>query len=144
MAQICLKNNSVFCDIPFCYARQSFRDDKPMFGNADAEKQKFRPGKVSIENSVNFIKSYFEVTRYLDNENSCNLTELVEIRKEYYLKFQSIIYNSKAPSSAAKTKEAEFRVPELDYIRKVLAQFTELRKDVRSQISYWKTQEESL
>ena len=32
-----------------------------MFGNADAEKQKFRPGKVSIENSVNFIKSYLKL-----------------------------------------------------------------------------------
>ena len=40
--------------------------------------------------------------------------------------------------------EAEFRVPELDHIRKLLDQFTELRKDVRSQIWYWKTQEESL
>ena len=84
MAQICLKNNTVFCDIPFCYARQSFRDDKPMFGNADAEKQKFQPGKVSIENSVNFVKSYFEVTRYLDKQNSCNLTELVLVDLSKY------------------------------------------------------------
>ena len=81
---------------------------------------------------------------YILRDLGCNLTALVEIRKEYYLKFQSIIYNSKASSNAAKTKEAEFRVPELDHIRKVLAQFTELRKDVRSQISYWKTQEKSL
>ncbi len=78
---------------------------------------------------------------YILRDLGCNLTALVEIRKEYYLKFQSIVYNSTASSNAAKKSEAEFRVPELDHIRKVLDNFTELRKEVRSQISYWKTQD---
>ena len=77
MSQVCLKNDSIYCDITITHAVQSFRDDKPMFGNSKAEKMRFTPGTVSHENSINFTKAYFEVTDYLDKQHGTNLTQLV-------------------------------------------------------------------
>lgn len=69
----------------------------------------------------------------------CNLSYLVQLRKEYYTDFQSVVFNSKGSSQSAKIKEAEFKVPELDEIRKILQHYSELQKDIRSQISLWKS-----
>lgn len=80
------------------------------------------------------VNSLSEILRDL----GCNLSYLVQLRKEYYLKFQSIVFNSKGVSQSAKTKEAEFKVPELDEIRKILRHYSELQKDIRTQISLWK------
>ena len=67
-----------------------------------------------------------------------NLSYLVQLRKHYYHTFQKTVYSSDADSTTAKIKEAERKVPELDYIRKVLTHYGELRKDIRTQISLWK------
>ena len=77
MGRACMESPSIYCDIAFSHAFQSFRDNPPNFGHSEAEKGRYTPGEVTIENSLNFIGSYFQVTRYLDNEYSTNLTELV-------------------------------------------------------------------
>jgi hypothetical protein len=84
MAQVCLRQNSIYCDIPVVHAVQSFREDKPMFGNSEAEKSRFTPGSVSHDNSINFTKAYFEVTAYLDKQHGTNLTKLVRIDLSKY------------------------------------------------------------
>ena len=80
------------------------------------------------------VRELSEILRDL----GCNLSYLVTLRKEYYLDFQSVVFSSKAGSMSAKIKEAEMRVPELDEIRKILQHYSELQKDLRSQISLWK------
>lgn len=72
-----------------------------------------------------------EILRIFD----VNLSYLVIVRDEYYKKFQSVYFNSKATSSAAKTKEAEMLVPELDFVRKVLRHYGDVQNSIRSQIS---------
>ncbi|MFW9952473.1 MAG: hypothetical protein ACFFKA_20325 [Candidatus Thorarchaeota archaeon] len=72
-----------------------------------------------------------EILRILDVNLSC----LVILRDEYYKKYQSTYFNSKGTSSAAKNKEAEMLVPELDFIRKVLKHYSDVQGSVRSQIS---------
>lgn len=84
MAQVCLRQDSIYCDIPVVNAVQSFREDKPMFGASDAEKSRFTPGSVSHDNSINFTKAYFEVTAYLDKQHGTNLTKLVRIDLSKY------------------------------------------------------------
>jgi abequosyltransferase len=84
MAQVCLRNDSIYCDIPVAHAVQSFREDKPMFGAAEAEKSRFTPGSVSHDNSINFTKAYFEVTAYLDKQHGTNLTKLVRVDLSKY------------------------------------------------------------
>lgn len=77
MAQVCLRNKSIYCDIPVAEMVPSYRQDTPMFGNSEAEKSRYTPGSVSEDNSINFSKAYFEVTRYLDAAHGTNLTKLV-------------------------------------------------------------------
>jgi abequosyltransferase len=84
MCQVCLNHDSIYCDIPISHAVQTFRDDKPMFGNAEVEKSRFTPGKVSHDNSINFTKGYFEVTAYIDRKRGTNLTRLVRIDLSKY------------------------------------------------------------
>lgn len=67
-----------------------------------------------------------------------NLSYLVGVRKHYYHKFQSVVFNSTAKSTSGKVKEAEYKVQELDEVRKILAHFGELQKDLRTQISLHK------
>jgi len=84
MAQVCLRHDSVYCNIPVTCAVQSFRKDKPMFGNSNAEKSRYTPGSVSHDNSINFTKAYFEVTQYLDNQHDTHLTKQVRIDLSKY------------------------------------------------------------
>jgi abequosyltransferase len=84
MSQVCLKHDSIYCDIAITHAVQSFRGDKPMFGNADVEKSRFTPGTVSHDNSINFTKAYFEVTAYLDKQHGTNLSQRVRIDLSKY------------------------------------------------------------
>lgn len=77
MSQVCIKHKSIYCDIPFSHAVQSFRNNKPMFGASDAEKGKFTPGSVTVSNSINFLKSYFQVTEYIDALHGSSITPLV-------------------------------------------------------------------
>lgn len=79
-------------------------------------------------------KTLSEILRDL----GCNLSYLVQLRKEYYNEFQSTVFNSKGTSAAAKKAEAEFKHPELDEIRKILHHYGELQRDLRTQISLWK------
>lgn len=78
MAQVCLRKDSIFCDIPIGYAKQSFQKGSASFGDADSEKSRFTSGIISEENSINFTKSYFEVSRYLDILNGTKLTYLLQ------------------------------------------------------------------
>ncbi len=77
MSQVCIRHPSIYCDVAFTHAVQSFRNNKPMFGSSDAEKRKFTPGSVTESNSINFVKSYFEVTQYLDAQHGSSITPLV-------------------------------------------------------------------
>ena len=98
-----------------------------------------------LENLSNIVTRYQNVPLIETHELSeilrdlgCNLSYLVQLRKEYYHSFQSVVFHSKGVSQAAKIKEAEFQVPELDEIRKILRHYSELQKDIRTQISLWK------
>lgn len=84
MSQICLYNDSVYCDVPVAHAIQSFRDDKPMFGSSEAEKIRFTPGSISHDNSINFTKAYLEVTSFLDQKHGTHLTKLVLVDLSKY------------------------------------------------------------
>ncbi len=84
MAQICLYNDSIYCDFPVAQAVQSFRDDKPYFGASPAERGRYTSGKVTQDNSINFTKAYFELTAYLDKRHSTHLTSRVKIDVSKY------------------------------------------------------------
>ncbi|MBU3917551.1 glycosyltransferase [bacterium] len=108
MAQVCLRQDSIYCDIPVVHAVQSYREDKPMFGSSEAEKSRFIPGSVSHDNSINFTKAYFEVTEYLDKQHGTNLTRLVRIDlSKYSYPFLSIQRKRGIPSFLRYAKRLE-------------------------------------
>ncbi|MEI7635940.1 MAG: glycosyltransferase family 2 protein [Syntrophus sp. (in: bacteria)] len=84
MAKVCLAHESIYCDFPVAQAVQSFRDDKPMFGSSAAEKSRYTPGSISLDNSINFTKAYFELTEYLDKQHGTRLTDRVKIDLSKY------------------------------------------------------------
>lgn len=67
-----------------------------------------------------------------------NLSYMVQLRNEYYTKFQSVYFNSTAKTEAGKGRESEYKVSELDLIRKVLRHYSALQQDIRTQISLHK------
>lgn len=98
-----------------------------------------------LQNLSDIVDRYQDVSLIETKELSeilrdlgCNISYLVELRKQYYSKFQSVVFHSKGTSQSAKVKEAEWQVQELDEIRKILTHYGELRKDIRTQISLWK------
>lgn len=91
MAQVCLVHPSIYCDIPIVQAAQSFRDDDPNFGASVAEKSRYTSGCITEDNSINFTKSYFELTDYLDRQHGIHLTERIQlILSKYSYPFLSI------------------------------------------------------
>jgi len=70
----------------------------------------------------------------------CNLAYLVTLREEYYSEFKTREKNSKESSQAARTRDAEYQVKELEYIRKILKHYSEIQKDLRTQISLYKNE----
>lgn len=113
MAQVCMENESIYCDIPVAHAVQSFREDKPMFGASEAEKGRYVPGSVSQDNSINFSAAYFEVTSYLDRLHKTHLTDLVRLDlSKYSYPFLSIQRKRGIPSFLQYAKRLE---NELDF-----------------------------
>ncbi|MCR4308143.1 MAG: glycosyltransferase [Candidatus Berkelbacteria bacterium] len=111
MAQVCLQQDSIYCDIPVAHAVQSFREDKPMFGSSESEKSRFTPGSVSHDNSINFTKAYFEVTEYLDKQHGTDLTKLVRVDlSKYSYPFLSIQRKRGLPSFLRYAKRLETEV----------------------------------
>ena len=84
---------------------------------------------------LNELDKLSEALRILD----VNLTHLVHVRDEYYKKFQSVYFNSQAKTDAAKNREAQQKVPELDLVRKILKHYGEVQHSIRTQISLRKS-----
>ncbi len=84
MANVCLDNESIYYDLPVAHAVQSFRGDAPHFGASEAEKGRYTPGVLSADNSINFTKSYFELTEYLDRQHDTKLTGRVKLSLSKY------------------------------------------------------------
>lgn len=84
MAQVCLEHESIYCDFPIVQSVQSFRKDQPNFGNSTAEKNRYTPGQITQDNSINFTKAYFELTNYLDKLHGTQLTYRVKIDLSKY------------------------------------------------------------
>jgi glycosyltransferase involved in cell wall biosynthesis len=77
MAEIVLRHEAIYYDVPIVRTRQTFRQDRPAFGSAAAEKKFFEPGKVTPRNSVNFMKGFFRITEYMDRTYNLRSTDVV-------------------------------------------------------------------
>lgn len=83
-AEVSYTEPSVYCEIPVAVARQSYRDDLPNFGTAEAERGRYQPGTVTVQNSINFTKSYFEISQAFDKKHGADLTERIRLDLSKY------------------------------------------------------------
>lgn len=84
MSQVCMKYDSVYFNLPFVQCNQNFKKNDTMFGISKVEKNRYTPGKISSNNSINFTKAFFELTSYLDRFHNTNLSKLVLIDLSKY------------------------------------------------------------
>jgi abequosyltransferase len=83
--RIILTEKSAYCDIPLTIMTEDERGI-PEFGNSENEKENYEPGIITIDNSINFMKSYLVVTKHLDSVCGLNCTDLflIELSKYSY------------------------------------------------------------
>jgi abequosyltransferase len=77
VAEIALREPTIYCEIPVAIQAQTYRLDRPQFGAAAAEKGVFQPGRITFQHSIHFTKGYFRITEYIDQKYGLNLTALV-------------------------------------------------------------------
>jgi len=75
--EICLHEESVCSDIAVAITAQTYRDDKPQFGASIKEKGRYEPGTVTFDNSINFTKGFFEISRAFDKKHNLHISELI-------------------------------------------------------------------
>ncbi len=78
LAEITLKYPSGFCNV--FLTREIPKNTIPFFGSSEAESKYFSPGEPTISNSINFIKGFFKISKYIDLKY--NLTSTKYIRKD--------------------------------------------------------------
>ena len=72
-AEICLNHKSAYCDIHITEMNENQRGI-PEFGNSNSEKELYNPGTITIQNSINFVKSFLVITRFIDDKYKVDST----------------------------------------------------------------------
>lgn len=52
----------------------------PFFGNSESEKELYTPGTITVENSLNFLKGYFKITKFVDKKY--NISSTIKIKRD--------------------------------------------------------------
>ncbi|MCQ2520967.1 MAG: glycosyltransferase [Lachnospiraceae bacterium] len=65
LAEICLNKPAAYYNTPIT---EQYDGGTPYFGNSESEKDLYTPGTVTIENSINFMRSWFQITDYIDEK----------------------------------------------------------------------------
>jgi abequosyltransferase len=83
LAEICLKCPCAYFDTPLT---QQYDEGFPEFGNAASEKGIYTPGTITIDNSLNFLKGYFKITKFIDEDHNIDSTKLImhDMSKYFY------------------------------------------------------------
>lgn len=75
LAEICMKYPAAYYGIPIT---QSIDGGYPYFGASEAEKDLYTPGYATVDNSVNFMKNFFNITNFMDEKYNIHSTEYVK------------------------------------------------------------------
>jgi abequosyltransferase len=84
LALQCNKLPSAYYDIPL--TMQFEEKNVPFFGSSENEKELYEPGEITLNNSINFLKSYFKVLEYIENTLSIEVKSHVinDMSKFFY------------------------------------------------------------
>ncbi len=75
-AEICMNHASAYYATPIT---QSIDGGIPYFGNSESERHLYTPGTITLDNSINFMKNFFVITKYMDEKYSIHSTEYVRM-----------------------------------------------------------------
>lgn len=83
LAETAMNYRCAYFDEPLT---QAFEDGIPYFGSSETEKGKYTPGTITVNNSLNFLDGFFDITRYIDKKYNVNSTDLIkkDMSKYFY------------------------------------------------------------
>lgn len=81
LSELTLKYRAAYFSEPIV---QQYKGGIPYFGSSKSEKEKYDIGQISIRNSVNFMKGFFEITRFIDQKYNLNSTERIRMEISKY------------------------------------------------------------
>jgi glycosyltransferase involved in cell wall biosynthesis len=81
LAEVSLNHDCAYFDTPLT---QAFEEGIPFFGNSESEKGLYTPGTITIENSLNFLKGFFNITRFIDAKYNLNSTDKIKTDMSKY------------------------------------------------------------
>lgn len=81
LAEVSLNHDCAYFDTPLT---QAFEEGIPFFGNSESEKGLYTPGTITIENSLNFLKGFFNITRFIDAKYNLNSTDKIKTNMSKY------------------------------------------------------------
>lgn len=73
-AEICIKYPSAYYNVPIT---EAYEGGEFFFGSSENEKKLYTPNKHTVAGEVNFISSFFKITKYIDEKYGYNSTEIV-------------------------------------------------------------------
>lgn len=77
MARTALRQPSYYWGTPFAVAHQSFRSNQVMFGTSDAERDRFTPGQISPDMSLEFTRGLFGLSERIDMVEGTDISNFV-------------------------------------------------------------------
>lgn len=81
LAEVSLKYECAYFDTLLTQAKE---EGIPFFGNSESEKDLYTPGTITVENSINFLKGFFKITKYIDNKYKLNSTHKIKTDMSKY------------------------------------------------------------
>ena len=83
MAEVVLKYPSVYFNE---FLTQAYEGGVPYFGSSEVEKSLYTPGTITVENSLNFLKGFFDITSFMDRKYNFNSTLFIkrDMSKYFY------------------------------------------------------------
>lgn len=77
VGEVSLKHETAYFDEPL--TEQYAHELLPSFGNAEAERGMYTPGVVTPANSINFMKGFFKIAKYLDKKYQLNSAKKIAV-----------------------------------------------------------------
>lgn len=83
LAEVAMNHPCAYFDTPLTLANEG---GVPFFGNSAAEKDLYTPGTITIQNSLNFLSGFFDITQYIDDKYKISSTEIIkhDMSKYFY------------------------------------------------------------
>jgi abequosyltransferase len=83
LSEVALKYQCAYFDTPLTQAKEG---GIPFFGSSESEKGLYTPGDITINNSINFLKSFFKITKFIDKKYSLSSTAIIkkDMSKYFY------------------------------------------------------------